>query len=99
MVWPSNEKVSVRDHFRDQAAASQCIAGKANFQPVTQSTRRKRQQIRAHPRDRNASANLAAVRNFWHNFVYMHFATIGKSTLRPRWRVLWLVCLVFCFHP
>ena len=29
--------------------------GKANFQPATQSTRRKRQQIRVHPKDKNAS--------------------------------------------
>jgi len=29
----------------------------------------------------------------------MYFATLGESTMRPRWRVLWLVCLVFCFHP
>jgi hypothetical protein len=29
----------------------------------------------------------------------MYFATPGKSTLRPRGSVLWLVCLVFCFHP
>jgi hypothetical protein len=31
------------------------IAGKAEFQPAAQSTRRKRQQIRAHPKDKNAS--------------------------------------------
>jgi hypothetical protein len=29
--------------------------GKANVQPATQSTRWKRQQIRAHPKDKNAS--------------------------------------------
>ena len=34
------------------------MTGEANFQPATQSTRRKRQQIRAHPRDRNASVNV-----------------------------------------
>jgi hypothetical protein len=36
-------------------AAGQRIASEANFQPATHSTRKKRQQIRAHPRDRNAS--------------------------------------------
>jgi hypothetical protein len=36
-------------------AAGQRIASEASFQPATQSTRKKRQQIRAHPRDRNAS--------------------------------------------
>ncbi len=29
----------------------------------------------------------------------MYFATFGTSTLKPRWRVLWLVCLIFCFDP
>jgi hypothetical protein len=32
---------------RPDARAGQCIAGKAEFQPAAQSTRRKRQQIRA----------------------------------------------------
>jgi hypothetical protein len=30
------------------------IAGKAELQPAAQSTRRKRQQIGAHPKDKNA---------------------------------------------
>jgi hypothetical protein len=31
------------------------LPGQAEFQPVTQSARRKRQQIRAQPKDKNAS--------------------------------------------
>jgi hypothetical protein len=49
-----------------QAQASQCITGitgEANLQPATQSTRRKRQQIRAHPRDRNDSGCDFACKN------------------------------------
>ena len=34
-------------------APGQRIASETNFQPATQSTRKKRQQIRAHPRDRS----------------------------------------------
>jgi hypothetical protein len=33
-----------------------CIAGQGEFQPATHPTRKKRQQIRAHPRNRNASS-------------------------------------------
>jgi hypothetical protein len=32
-----------------------CTAGKTDFQLATQSTRRKRQQMRAHPKDKSAS--------------------------------------------
>jgi hypothetical protein len=28
----------------------------------------------------------------------MYFDGFGKSTLKPRWHVLWLVCLILCFH-
>ncbi|SRR5712692_7788473 len=28
----------------------------------------------------------------------MYFDAFGKATLKPRWHVLWLLCLIFCFH-
>ena len=34
------------------------IAGNAEFQPAAQSTRRKRQQIRAHPKDKKCLVNV-----------------------------------------
>ena len=57
MVWPITwEGLRVDATILGaQAAASQRIAGEANFQPPTKSTRRKRQQIRAQPKDKNAS--------------------------------------------
>ena len=41
-----------------QTVASQCMAGKAEFQPATQSARRKRQQIRAHPQGHECFVNV-----------------------------------------
>jgi len=57
MVWPINEKSSLcaPPILGGQAEVRQRIGGKANFQPAIQPTRRKRQQIRAQPKDKNAS--------------------------------------------
>jgi len=57
MVWPINEKSSLcaPPIVGGQAEVRQRIGGKANFQPAIQPTRRKRQQIRAQPKDKNAS--------------------------------------------
>jgi hypothetical protein len=44
----------VEPFFPSPQPTRQCIAGKAESQPVAQSDRRMRQQIRAHPKDKNA---------------------------------------------